>query len=124
MLLASVAPAQEPAKLEREIWLCRGVVQTAPGEPLQPEERRLEFDFTSGDVVMSAGGARHRARFQASRVHFEAEFPVTVDGGVQAMESVSLARSNGRMTATARSADGRQLRLFRSSCRPEDVPGQ
>lgn len=111
--------AQEPAKLEREVWLCKGVTQNAPGEPLQPQERRLEFDFMSGDVLMTVGPTRYRARFQASTRHFEAMFPITLEGGDPATESVHLVRANGRITATARSPEGRQLRLFRSSCRPE-----
>lgn len=118
-LVGSGASAQEPAKVEREVWLCKGVVQQAAGEALQPEERRLEFDFMSGDLLMSVGATLHRARFQASRLHYEAVFPMNIGSGIQAMESVHLSRSTGRMTATARSAEGKQVRLFRSNCRPE-----
>ncbi|HEX9179645.1 MAG TPA: hypothetical protein VF859_04565, partial [Burkholderiales bacterium] len=118
------AGAAEPATVEPEVWLCKGVAQSAPGEPLQPQERRLEFDFMSGDLLMTVGASQYRARFQASRLHYEAVFPMTLEGGTQAMESVHLVRANGRITATARNADGQQLRLFRSSCRPEGATGQ
>lgn len=123
MALGSSTMAEEPAKIEREVWICRGVTQSAPGEPLQPQERRLEFDFMSGDLLMSVGTSQYRARFQASTRHYEAMFTITLAGGVPAMESVHLVRANGRITATAHTADGQQVRLFRSSCRPEGATG-
>ncbi|HEX9178917.1 MAG TPA: hypothetical protein VF859_00865 [Burkholderiales bacterium] len=118
MALGSSAMAEEPAKIEREVWICRGVTQSAPGEPLQPQERRLEFDFMSGDLLMSVGTTQYRARFQASTRHYEAMFTMTLEGGLQGTESVHLVRANGRITATARNAEGQQVRLFRSNCRP------
>jgi hypothetical protein len=122
LLLGGIARAEEPEKVGREVWLCGGVVQSAPGEALQPQERRLEFDFISGEVLMTVGGTLQRTRFRASRMHFEAAFPVTLEGGLPAVENVNLARSNGRITATVHDAEGRRLRLFRSSCRPEGAP--
>lgn len=121
-LLGSPAMAEEPARVEREVWLCKGVIQSAPGEPLQPAVRRLEFDFTSGDLLMSVDTTQYRTRFQASTRHYEAMLNLTLEGGVQATESLHLVRANGQITATTRTADGRQMRLFRSNCRPEGAP--
>jgi hypothetical protein len=124
MGLGSSALAEEPVKAEREVWICNGVTQSAPGEPLQPQERRLVFDFMSGDLLMSVGAAQYRARFQASTRHYEAMFNLPPEGGIPVTESVHLVRANGRITATARNAEGRQVRLFRSSCRPEGAAEQ
>ncbi|HET9700794.1 MAG TPA: hypothetical protein VFP70_07745 [Burkholderiales bacterium] len=121
-LLGRPTLAADPAMVEREVWLCKGVTQSAPGEPLQPEARRLEFDFTSGDLLMSVGTSQYRTRFQASPRHYEAMFNLTLEGGVQVTESLHLIRAKGQITATARTADGRQMRLFRSNCHPEGVP--
>jgi hypothetical protein len=124
MALGGGAWAQEAPKVQREVWLCRGVVQTAPGEPLQPEERRLELDFVTGNAQMSVAANRYRARFRAGRVHYEAVFPVILDGGIRATESVNLNRASGRLTANVHNAEGKRLRIYRSDCRPEEVPGQ
>src|SRR5512134_413698 len=117
--LAGAARADEPAL--RESWVCRGVTQTTPGEPVAPQERRVVFDYGSGTALMTIDGKEYRAPFKASRMHAEAVFEVVLDSGKSAMEDVTLGRQSGRLVANAES-NGTRLRIYRANCQPAEAP--
>ena len=105
----------------REAWVCRGVVQTAPGEPVAPQERSVVFDYGSGTALMTVDGKEYRAPFKASRVHAEAVFEVVLEGGRRAVEDVTLGRESGRLVAHTES-NGTRLGIYRANCRPAEAP--
>ena len=117
--LADAARAEEPAP--RESWVCRGVTQTAPGEPLAPQERSLVFDYGGGTALMTVDGKEYRAPLKASRMHAEAVFEMVLEGGRKAVEDITLGRQSGRLVANLES-DGTRLRIYRGNCQPAEAP--
>src|SRR5574342_918357 len=86
--LSGTAIAQEAPT--QEVWLCKGVYQTTPGEPVKPQERTLVLILATGKAVMKVEGNEHQGRFEASGQHVAAWFDVTPSGGESLLDEATL----------------------------------
>lgn len=131
LLLAILSPASALAESpgRPEVWACKGVRQTAPGGPLEPQERTLTLYPEKGRAVMKVGEAEYQGRFEASGPHVAAWFEWTGAGGEVLSEDANLGLLTGKLAASVKRKDGTQVGLYRGGCqtggggRPEGAGG-
>jgi hypothetical protein len=104
-----------------ETWLCNGVYQTAPGEPVKPQERRLTLYAGGGKAVMMIEAVEKQGRFEASAQHIAAWFETPGPADERLLEEATLDRVTGRLASHVQRKDGTRVGVYRGGCRPADA---
>jgi hypothetical protein len=113
---AGAASAQETPN--QETWLCNGVYQTAPGEQVKPQERKLTLYPGGGKAVMKIGAAEKQGRFEVSAQHVAAWFETPGSADERLLEEATLDRVTGRLSTHVQRKDGTRVGVYRGGCRP------